>query len=443
MKNRLFPTWDETNLPIFHQQLREGHLLYAPGYLLFTKSLSPVGKAEMDSWNTLFTTAKEKSRQKDAILSFHPVSLHIYLTTNCNLSCEYCFSTLDQQNAQAQFISISAIEAAVHLVANNCKAAGLTMTVALHGGGEPTQDPRIEEIIKRIKEICSEESVHCFFYLATNGVFAEQKAEWICQTFDLVGLSCDGPPEIQNQQRKMKNGGENSLYLERTANIFRERKQPFEVRVTVTGSTWKTLPRIAEYIVETLQPEAINIELVYLAGSAPLEVDEIGAYVDLYCQAKAYSERRGIAWRTSTIRPDQRHQRYCHVFHDTLQIMPDGSASVCFLDSVRQQSEARGSYSGYYSQDADAWILDEEISAAQAVKLNATYEECERCFLQYHCSRDCPNQCPLTQTAFQTGIFCQLHQHLFSRLLLDYGKTLAEQSEAKQVSAIGMAVESC
>jgi len=86
-----------------------------------------------------------------------------------------------------------------------------------------------------LEEIASAHDVEPFRYVATNGIMAEEKAAWLARHFDLIGLSCDGPADIQNSQRPRWNGKGTSHIVERTAHVLREEGVEFQVRTTITA----------------------------------------------------------------------------------------------------------------------------------------------------------------------------------------------------------------
>ena len=96
---------------------------------------------------------------------------------------------------------------AAELVAKNCRRKEHRFYVAFHGGGEPTlHEERLKQSLERVETVARDQRVELFRYIATNGVMPGSTALWLSSHFDLVGLSCDGPPHIQNHQRPIWGG---------------------------------------------------------------------------------------------------------------------------------------------------------------------------------------------------------------------------------------------
>ncbi|HWS57401.1 MAG TPA: radical SAM protein, partial [Actinotalea sp.] len=209
---------------------------------------------------------RRTDHQLHAVEPFAPTCLTLYLNRDCNLHCSYCFSSPVRHDRSR--LTGEAVTAAARIVAANCASAGVPLTVALHGGGEPTLDPDlVDDLLGRVEAVASESGVPVFRYVATNGVMSRAKASWLAQRVDLVGLSCDGPPDLHDAQRPTWTGRPTSDAVERTARVLREAGTPFHVRATVTPESCTRQEEIAEYLCG-LGAAEIHVEPVYRVGRA-------------------------------------------------------------------------------------------------------------------------------------------------------------------------------
>lgn len=421
----------DTNLPIFYLERERDILLYAPGYLVRVEKQNWLQTIkESDAWRQLERKAiKTLEKPSQRTSEFKPLSLNVYLNRHCNLECIYCFTKSAHKNKPLIAPSTDAIIAGAQIVIENCKEMNKPMVLVMHGGGEPTQDNRLEPLVNYIKELCSRENVKDFTYLATNGVMTPAKAEKICQLFDLIGLSCDGPPIIQNMHRPLSDNGNSSAYIERTASILHRNFQAFEVRVTLTKNSWLQMLDIAQYFIDHIHPSGINVELAYLTATPPITANDINTFTELYLSAQTQSQAAGIPWRSSSIRPGQHHQQYCHVLQDTFQIIPGDVATNCFLDNESIESKGRGFQIGTFDQQSKKWTFDLKKIHSLRTHLSTNAQICEDCIVSFHCHRSCPNICPFDNNSTLPDIHCQLNQHLFNKVLIKVGDELTEYCE--------------
>jgi sulfatase maturation enzyme AslB (radical SAM superfamily) len=426
-----FISLEDTNLPIFYLEGEMDVLLYTPGYLVRVEKQNWRQTIRgSETWHQIERKAnKTQEKPSHWTSEFRPLSLNVYLNRHCNLDCVYCFNRPAQKNNPLMAPSTDAIIAGAKLVVKNCREANKPMVLVIHGGGEPTLDNRLEPLVNYIKDTCRKANVEIFTYLATNGVMNSVKAEKICQLFDLIGLSCDGPPDIQNLHRPLIDKGNSSSYIERTASIFQRNFQAFEVRVTLTKNSWPQMVNIAQYFIDHIHPSEINVELAYLTTTPPITANDINPFTDLYLSVQAHCQAAGIPWRSSAFRPGQHHRQYCHVLQSTLQIIPGDVATNCFLDNDSFESRGRGLQIGAFDKQSKKWTFDVKRIHSLRKRLLTNAHICEDCIVSSHCHRSCPNICPFDNHSTLPDIHCQLNQHLFTEVLIRAGKELLEQCE--------------
>ena len=223
--------------PIFRRDCAEYTMFYTPGYLCvvamknanwFESTLIGPNREE-NRWNTQIL---QRARRVPEILRsqkeelFSPECLTLYLNSGCNLGCIYCYAG-SSPNRKYSLKSPDILPAA-ELVARNCRSKEHRFYVAFHGGGEPTlHEERLRQAFKGVESVARDQRVELFSYIATNGVMPERTALWLSSHFDLVGVSCDGPADIQNRQRPIWGGdksAENNHYSVNPSSTDRNRR---------------------------------------------------------------------------------------------------------------------------------------------------------------------------------------------------------------------------
>ncbi len=415
-------------LPIFRQWGGQYALYYAPGCVclataegsehleaaiaarvgarlgLETRPGCPADAPEARWAGELVRCAREAAAEEARRLQepFRPECLTLYLSDACNLRCEYCYS--DPAPAPSARLNVEAIAAAAELVAANCRQRSLPLYAVFHGGGEPTLHRElVESALGRLEATAGRHGIGLYRYVATNGVMSEQAAVWLARRFDLVGLSCDGPPEIQDRQRPTRGGGRTSPLVERTARILREEGRPFHVRSTITSGSLGRQAEVAAYIVERLQPAEIHFEPVYAAGRAGpgdgLVAEQAEAYVCGFLAAQEVARRRRIRLLSSGSRVGALHGPYCNVYRQVLSLVPGGVATACFKAGSAAQAGRMGVAMGAWDEGSGRFAIDLQRISALRQRLAEAPARCGECFNRFHCACDCPDRCPLDPQA--------------------------------------------
>jgi sulfatase maturation enzyme AslB (radical SAM superfamily) len=355
--------------------------------------------------------------------AFKPLSLTLYLNNCCNLRCSYCYSE-PQPRSQVR-LSVDKIGQAAKLVASNCAAVGKPLTLVCHGGGEPTLEQKyLERVLTEVERIARISGVPLFRYVATNGVMPAHKASWLAGQFNLIGLSCDGPPWIQDRQRPTWEGRPSSPALERTAQILRREKAEFQVRMTVTPATLSQLPKAADYICRSIQPGLIWVEPLYHGGRARegFSPDDAPQFVEQFLNAREITATYGVSMLTSGNRLDQLHGPYCSLLQGSLQLLPDGEASACF--KVVRSGENGNHQTIYTLYKSTDFILDQSYIRQLQSTLGTTPATCRGCVNEYHCTFGCPDHCLLDGPLPENNFRCQLGRLLTQQQLCAQGDIL-------------------
>lgn len=359
--------------------------------------------------------------------TFAPECLTLFLHNACNLRCGYCHVAPDAIPERP--ISDQAIRAAAALVVASCARLQRPLTVAFHGGGEPTL---ARTDVDRYLEIIGEEARRSFTalrtYVATNGVMPESRARWMASRFDMVGLSCDGPPDIQDRQRPGRDGRPTSAEVERTGDILREAGTAHLIRATITRDTVKRQEGIVSYFLERFAPTEVRLEPVYAnaACALPLSSDDAPAFVDGFMAAHRSGLARGVPVTSSLALPGSLHGRHCNVLRQVLNLAPGDVATGCFLESRPDSIDRMRVCVGAMQPGAARFELDHDHVASMRVRGSQIPSVCRDCFCSSQCSHGCPDICawsspldPSGQIDLVTGFRCRASRLLTEALIRD------------------------
>lgn len=451
-------------LPIFRLDAGTDAVLYVPGN---ARSATPALAREVEAALAGLPGAGTEAREladelaqhgKAAALAwqdlaerpFAPECLTLYLSNRCNLACSYCYAMpADQPRARIRLrgpreaqdaagfplLAEPVIHAAARLVAGHCAAKGKPLTLVLHGGGEPTLH---WDLLVRVWEaaaaIAQEHGIALWSYLATHGVLAEERVRWLAHHFDLVGLSCDGPPDIQNAGRPTGAGTGTSAQVERTAQILREAGADYAVRATITPAASARQTEIVVYLCDRLRARAIRFEPAYDGRHAPgrhFGADDAEAFVAHFLAARRVARSRGCTLELSGVRLDEIHGPFCNPLREVLQLTPDGRASACFLSVGNDPAADDAMAMGRLDPLTGTFQIDAARVAAQRRQAARIPARCEGCHNIYHCARDCPDVCLLAEPTDEAvgGFRCRVQQLLGRALILELA---AAEQEARR-----------
>lgn len=444
------------DLPIFRLDDGDRVLLYTPGRPLLTTADVALGVAAVLAGashsdahvNAIAETLEHRGRDawagwhQFATTAFEPECLTLYLSNQCNLACGYCYAVPPDEvrarmrtrvhAAPAEFplLSESVVVAAARLVAGHCAAKGKPLTVVFHGGGEPTVHwDLLTRIWDHVACMSRAHGIRLWSYVATHGAVTEDRARWLGAHFDLVGLSCDGPPEIQHANRPFATGSTTAKMVERTARILSDEAASVVVRSTITPASVRRQSEIVHYVCGRLYARAIRFEPAYDGRGGPgrfFMPDDAEDFVAHYLEAQRAAEKWGADLQLSGVRIDELHGPYCNPSRGVLQLTPDGTASACFLSVGNQDPSDRILTVGELNSVTGEFLVDPVRMAAQRRQAAAIPGRCLGCHNVYHCARDCPDVCLLTDSEIPEerpeGFRCRVQKlvgrhHIWQRAL--------------------------
>jgi sulfatase maturation enzyme AslB (radical SAM superfamily) len=342
------------------------------------------------------TAVRERTRLAER--RFQPECLTVCLNNACNLSCTYCHSEPDSKAIER--LTLDAIAAGAEWVARCCRDQQRPMYAVFHGGGEPLLERRrCEAALRAIQAAAARSGVALVTYVATNGVMPAERARWMADNFDRVGVSCDGPPEWQDRQRPGVNGGGTSAIVERTARIVREHGAKLLVRTTITRAGFDSQAEIARYVLERLAPDEFVLEPIYAAGRGLRQPGCDGAdapaFVRGYQEVRRLAREQGVGLESSVHWLSAQHGPHCQILRQVLNLVPGDVATACFKRSRGSDVVASGMAIGRYQPAGRRLSIDERRIDELRPELLGPPSRCRECFNQFHCGGLCPDSCPL------------------------------------------------
>lgn len=336
--------------------------------------------------------------------------ISFFITTKCNLCCRYCYNVKERNKVQEQTIPIDLAKASIDWYFHN----NTSRYIRFYGPGEPTQEyeriKQITEYAKAYKNGGDRVKVE----IQSNGVFDEKVREWILNNVNVLWLSFDGTPDIQNYNRPLNPKYNNKYGNKKSAEIIEDnvkwlisntngRDLMVGARVTITNNNINRQIEMINYF------EKLGIKYIW---NAPIFKEvrkkpvcenkdlinkddnlDMNLYVDNYVEAYNYAKNKGMFYGSFlTINFDGNSSYHCRCCTPlkSPNITPDGYITAC--DMVLLGKEAyhmEPLIVGKWNCEKQEFELFEDKINALKKRKSTEMEHCKNCPAKMHCGGYC------------------------------------------------------
>ncbi|MDM8551213.1 radical SAM protein [Desulfobacterales bacterium HSG2] len=359
------------------------------------------GEADLDSSGTeAIKTLKEQKLLGDPIPSppvfpekyeFCPHEVTLFLTSQCNLRCRYCYAEAGKKNVDMPW---EVAKSAIDLVAENAGLLGSKkFAVGFHGGGEPTLAWNLMvRCVEYSHQKGEETGLDVEIFAATNGLISQRKREYIAKKFTTLNISLDGPEYVQDYNRPKKNGKGSFDKVSETIRYFDKQGFRYGIRATVTSATVNQMADTVEMFISDFNPEYIHMEPVWMCGrciSSGEETPDDNDFVSNYLRAAEMGQRKGVKVFYSGARIDVITSKFCAAPGDGFSVLPEGIATSCYEITETDDPRAELFHYGRYDPNEKSFIFDHQrLRLLRKLSVeNISY--CSDCFCKWHCAGDC------------------------------------------------------
>jgi uncharacterized protein len=348
---------------------------------------------------------------------YEPVSAVLFLTNRCSLRCSYCYASSNERAATD--LPLVKARQAINIVAENAARRKQSFFgLSFHGGGEPTLS---WGVLERSVRHARRKSIRARISVSTNGYLRARERDFICEQFDELSLSIDGPPAIQNRQRPTRSGKPSFTRVAKTIQALDRRGLPYGIRVTVTPASVRQLALSVRFLLEHTSARQIQVEPAFPQGRGRRHVltgGEMAEFVRQFEQAFdiAVAHHRELVY--SGARLNAITSCFCRAAREALVVLPTGEVSACFEIFGREHPLAEhflfGKINGAGLEfDRERW---QRIANRTADRISF----CQDCFCRWHCAGDCLGKtfAPTRPDHFAPTARCRANQELTKYLLL-------------------------
>ncbi|MCX7749834.1 MAG: radical SAM/SPASM domain Clo7bot peptide maturase [Clostridia bacterium] len=175
------------------------------------------------------------------------LGLTIAPTLACNFGCPYCF-----ENEKKGMMKPEVQQSVIDMVENWAKQKK-DISITWYGGEPLLAINLISDMSEKIIKICEENGANYSSFIVTNGyLISDEIIERLKKAkIDGAQITLDGPPDVHNQRRKLKNSTEDTFYkiLENTKKMKQAGISP-SIRINVDKTNMHRVSELLDILKE-------------------------------------------------------------------------------------------------------------------------------------------------------------------------------------------------
>lgn len=195
----------------------------------------------------------------------------VYLTTKCNLECEYCYESNKRNQPDFEHFTVTQKQIDEFIDELEEREGGIkSSTIVIMGGDPSLAIPELEYMVEKVLESTKKMNKDYYATFTTNGVLLNNdeyyKKLWHILDYSTkngfrleLEISYDGAGQ---ELRKFPNGSSSRQIVENVLDKLTEDKRPFCISSTVTEKNYDILVEEAIRMFETY-PTCINLSFSF------------------------------------------------------------------------------------------------------------------------------------------------------------------------------------
>ena len=375
------------------QRLQNGDLSVLSDHS-YTEVISLLRKASLLVNDEEPARNKTKLMEKPETIGFSPTRVTFLVTTDCNLRCVYCYASAGDQHIT---IPIEVCKAAIDLVIRNAASLNVTDThIAFHGGGEPTTAfSLIRQCVEYAQKQAGQFGIKSTFSIVTNGILNGSQIKWLATNMNGISISLDGPEDIQNIQRPLRNGRGSFDKVISSIKIFEKLGVLPFIRATITNVNVGRMREISQFFSENFKTPEFQLEPVSSCGRCAISgyrepvVEDFVRGVEEAIEEASKHRKKAVCSAALETFPNL-IEAYCGVAAPNFAITPQGIVTACYEVSLSSDPRGKFFYYGHYNQTKGDFEFDNAAIERLQGHIVQNIQRCINCFCRWQCAGDCP-----------------------------------------------------
>jgi uncharacterized protein len=322
--------------------------------------------------------------------------LRIHVTEDCSLRCVYCYLEGGKK------IGKTSIEKISTLIDQFIDIKSPLVTVNLHGGGEPLMDiALVKEIVKTVNSKIK----NIQWTIQTNGIISERTIDFLNEHNFQIGISIDGPPDIQNQQRPGINGKKFSEFTEKAiAYVLKTKPENLLTISVITNYSVHLQKDILKYLYNLGVQRAVFDPLTELGRVFTSQVSKninndmvkspnLLVFCKNFLDALNWASDNSMVLTTDFIRTAFMSanllDRNCNACSSALNLTTDGYLTACTRGFSLDESKNNLFVFGEYENESKSFQIFKDKQKLLQDRSVYNIEKCKKCYLKFSCAGDC------------------------------------------------------
>jgi radical SAM protein with 4Fe4S-binding SPASM domain len=251
--------------------------------------------------------------------------ISFFITTRCNLSCLYCYTNKNAGEHRHQTLDLEFAKAGI----DDYYKSSTHHHVRFFGAGEPTEEL---DLIKEILMYAQSKDGDTTSEIQTNGCFSLETAKWISKNIDIVWISSDGYPEIQDYFRPTKNFEPSSSRLSRNLSYFStHKKEMVGIRLTISNKNVDKQIEILDYFAQFgIKNFWADLMFPSIGSEKTIDTVDLDLFTNEFIAAVRYAVRRGMTYGSIlTCNFNEPGHYACRTCLPVPHLTTDGYISAC------------------------------------------------------------------------------------------------------------------
>lgn len=249
------------------------------------------------------------------------MSVTVWVTKACNLSCKYCYEGQDKSCENMSFKTVEAVIQWIHIYMEKRKC---TFLILRFHGGEPTIN--IDVVKYFVNKLNHEEGISVRYEMTTNGYHLTQEAlTFLCENMTRLSISLDGLKKIHDQYRVSANGLGTFDEVLKCAKIINKYEDKLVIRMTLNA---KDVELLYQSVKELVNNSFRNIIIVVNAFDENWKLESVEE-LELQCKrirSTFINDEYNISLPIGTT---CMNHGICLGGIDTFNILPNGELYPC------------------------------------------------------------------------------------------------------------------
>ena len=361
--------------------------------------------------------------QVDYALCF-PISGGICVSDKCQLRCKYCAFESAEHNRET--VTMEQVKPFVDFLIANLIMRRLVsrktdevLDLYLAGGGEPTYAwDRMVQIVEYTEAQCAKHKIAHTFGITTNCILNAEQTDYLRKHFNLITVSFDGLPDVQNKNRAFAGGRGTFEAVNRTLMDFCQTDTPIVMRATIWPEDYKRLTDMVQFVTEHYPNVSyLDVEPINRRGRAAKSDHATVAddFLEHYWRAKQWLGEAREGWLSCGKFKDDIVGFLCGTAYGRNPwLLPNGNIVTCI--DAREKAAVVATV-----QDG---TLQKKISQDQLLEAYLKHlDDCRSCFAFRFCGGGCPLNVVNPEEAENQAMECRMIRRywkmLFEKLITE------------------------